>query len=242
MSVSSTDGLHKLTEYLNQTRRQAELAIDTLNNQIKTLQEELDVVSQRLQQSESEREILRGHCDQLKLENSKKYRLQERDDWKSLVESIQKDRSRLVDEVSALQAQLDESIQQNAIIQEEIAHLQEQEQQRIQSGSNLPANTPTQLLIDSLQELASGDTLSEQNISRNGTVRSPTPRSQSPDRSQVSRSPSHSMKQLQEVESLKQQVSLLTGPECFVLSRLCAYRWSGSAENMRRFECGMLMK
>lgn len=42
--MSSADGLQKLTEYLNQTRRQAEAAIDVLNKRIFELQESNDEI------------------------------------------------------------------------------------------------------------------------------------------------------------------------------------------------------
>ena len=38
--MSASDGLLKLTEYLNQTRRQAEAAIDVLNSRIEEMKEE----------------------------------------------------------------------------------------------------------------------------------------------------------------------------------------------------------
>ena len=38
--MSASDGLLKLTEYLNQTRRQAEAAIDVLNKRIEEMKEE----------------------------------------------------------------------------------------------------------------------------------------------------------------------------------------------------------
>jgi hypothetical protein len=89
MSVKSESaGLAKLTEYLNQTRKQAELSIDILNKKIS----ELEVENERLS---GEKDYFHSLTLQLKIENSKKWRLQERDDWKSLVDSIQIDRSRL---------------------------------------------------------------------------------------------------------------------------------------------------
>ena len=42
--MSAADGLQKLTEYLNQTRRQAETAIDVLNKRIFELQENNDEI------------------------------------------------------------------------------------------------------------------------------------------------------------------------------------------------------
>lgn len=38
--MAEGDGLHRLTEYLNQTRRQAEMAIDVLNRKVEEMKEE----------------------------------------------------------------------------------------------------------------------------------------------------------------------------------------------------------
>jgi len=49
--MSSSDGLKRLTEYLNQTRRQAEASIDILNQRITELEEvneKLKVEAERL--------------------------------------------------------------------------------------------------------------------------------------------------------------------------------------------------
>lgn len=102
-----SDGLSKLTAYLNQTRRQAELTIDGLNDQIGALSAENKSLKLSLSIAESERDYFKNYVDQLKLENSKKWRLQERDDWKSLVESVQKDRTRLQEECLFLQTSLE---------------------------------------------------------------------------------------------------------------------------------------
>jgi len=47
--------------------------------------------------------------EQLKIENSRKWRLQERDDWKALVDSVQKDRDRLHDECIRLETSLNQA-------------------------------------------------------------------------------------------------------------------------------------
>lgn len=86
--MSESAGLAKLTEYLNQTRKQAELSIDILNKKISELENENERLS-------GEKDYFHSLTLQLKIENSKKWRLQERDDWKSLVDSIQIDRTRL---------------------------------------------------------------------------------------------------------------------------------------------------
>ena len=100
--MSQKEGLAKLTEYLNQTRRQAEASIDVLNAKINELNEDNEKLN-------GEKEYYRQYSEQLKLENSKKWRLQERDDWKSLVDSVQHDRSRLQEECARLEAELEQS-------------------------------------------------------------------------------------------------------------------------------------
>jgi chromosome segregation ATPase len=203
--MSESIGLQRLTEYLNQTRRQAELAIDTLNNRLKELQDELDRTSDALVNTERERDSLKLQCEQLKLESSKKYRLQERDDWKSLVESIQKDRSRLADELAQTQLLLDESRNECALYQAENEELASQLQQahipnsgratspaRINSEAR-EAPSPTRLLIDSLQQMVGDDDC--------------TPSNASPSIKR-NRSPSSSARNSNEVETLKQLVRL----------------------------------
>jgi chromosome segregation ATPase len=49
-------GLQKLTEYLNQTRRQADLAIDTLNDKISEMQEENETCLDMIEKLEKERD------------------------------------------------------------------------------------------------------------------------------------------------------------------------------------------
>lgn len=97
--MSERDGLKKLIEFLNQTRNQAEQAVDCLNVRINELEQERDAVL-------GERDYYKNYAEQLRLENSKKWRLQERDDWKALVDSVQKDRSRLQDECHQLEEEL----------------------------------------------------------------------------------------------------------------------------------------
>ena len=102
----SNEAISRLTEYLNQTRRQAEQSIDHLNNQLQEKQNELENNQEVVDHVIGERDYYRNLAEQLKLENSKKWRLNERDDWKSLVESIQTDRTRLNEEVALLEAEL----------------------------------------------------------------------------------------------------------------------------------------
>ena len=100
---SAGDGLKKLADYLAQTRRQAEVSIDVLNSRVTELTAELDIAKQTAERLQEERDLFHNMSEQLKIENSKKWRLQERDDWKSLVDSVQRDRCRLQDECHRLE-------------------------------------------------------------------------------------------------------------------------------------------
>lgn len=111
--MSEQDGLAKLTAYLQQTRKQAEQSIDLLNTKIASLVDENDAVT-------AERDHFRNYSQQLKLENSQKWRLQERDDWKSLVDSVQIDRGRLQDTCNRLEIELEEARANVKILEEEI--------------------------------------------------------------------------------------------------------------------------
>mmetsp|Transcript_395 Transcript_395/g.740 ORF Transcript_395/g.740 Transcript_395/m.740 type:complete len:371 (-) Transcript_395:81-1193(-) len=104
--MSESDGLIKLTKFLNQTKRQAEQAIDCLNEKIAELEKQNEIERQKYEKCADERDYYRNYAEQLRLENSKKWRLQERDDWKALVDSVQKDRQRLQDECNALEHEL----------------------------------------------------------------------------------------------------------------------------------------
>lgn len=59
--------------------------------------------------SRLQRTYLKDLIEQLKGENSRKWRLQERDDWKSLVDSVQADRVRLQEETIRLNMLLEQS-------------------------------------------------------------------------------------------------------------------------------------
>ena len=113
LRISESEGLRKLTEYLNQTRRQAETAIDALNAQVLQLSQDCD-------KYRDECVYYKRCCEQLQQENSKKWRLHERDDWKSLVESVQKDRNRLQDECLKLELEKDQIKNEMTVLQEQL--------------------------------------------------------------------------------------------------------------------------
>jgi predicted nucleic acid-binding Zn-ribbon protein len=52
--MTSSEGLAKLTEYLNQTRRQAEASIDLLNEKIKELEQKNEGYQSQVEQLKSE--------------------------------------------------------------------------------------------------------------------------------------------------------------------------------------------
>jgi hypothetical protein len=110
-------GLAKLTEYLNQTRRQAEASIDVLNTKIQALTEENEKLA-------GERDQYRRYAEQLQTEGSKKSRFQERDDWKALLDSVQRDRSRLQDECARLAGELEQARAEATVLEQELHHAQ----------------------------------------------------------------------------------------------------------------------
>ena len=107
MFESESEGVARLTAYLQQTKRQAEHSIDKMNQHIEELQEDLETSKLVSRQLEQERDYFRNLAEQLREENTKKWRLQERDDWKALLESVQEDRERLQDECNRLEDKID---------------------------------------------------------------------------------------------------------------------------------------
>ena len=107
MFETESEGVARLTAYLQQTKRQTEHSIDIMNKHIEELQDDLETQKLVSSQLEQERDYFRGLSEQLKLENTKKWRLQERDDWKALLESVQEDRVRLQEECTKLEQQFD---------------------------------------------------------------------------------------------------------------------------------------
>jgi hypothetical protein len=92
----------KELETINETTlKQAERYLEEVYTHF---QHSLSLISSKFQ-----RDYYKSYAEQLKVENSKKWRLQERDDWKALVDSVQRDRSRLQDECNTLEAELQTS-------------------------------------------------------------------------------------------------------------------------------------
>lgn len=121
--MSESDGLAKLTEFLKQTRRQAELAIDNLNSQIQILTRENDELKGSITQIQHEKSEYKRLFEQLKQETSGKWKFKERDDWKCLVDNIQQDRTRLQEENNQLNALLSTTSKQVEELKTEIQKL-----------------------------------------------------------------------------------------------------------------------
>lgn len=109
LDMSETEGLAKLTEYLKQTRRQAEIAIDNLNSQLSECRKENEALRMTLSNLQKERDSHLTTIQQLKTESGAKWKFKERDEWKALVENIQKDRDRIQLEYNNVSAYLEET-------------------------------------------------------------------------------------------------------------------------------------
>ncbi|RYH06881.1 hypothetical protein EON65_42335 [archaeon] len=125
--MSESEGLAKLAEYLKQTRRQAEAAIDHLNEQIVVLNQAIEERDQQLHVAHGEIRDLKLSIMKMQEDKSMKSVFKERDDWKSLVDSIQKDRGRLQQENTTLQQSLDTATSEIGILKQQ---LQEMERER----------------------------------------------------------------------------------------------------------------
>jgi ABC-type transporter Mla subunit MlaD len=139
--MSESEGLQKLTAYLNQTRRQAEAAIDNLNVQIEDLRKENDLYAQLCKKLEQEKDYFKSMSEQLKQGNTTKQMLRERDDWRALIDNVQKDRARLQEEVCALEAGLDSANEEIAKLRDDIEHLTAQNDHT--EGSPARTGTPS---------------------------------------------------------------------------------------------------
>jgi hypothetical protein len=129
IAMSESDGLHKLTAYLNQTRRQAEAAVDALNIQIKERENKNEKYELLCLKLEEDKNYYKNLCEQLKLEGTTKHRLQERDDWKALIDSVQKERSRLQEHCTFLESELDSAKAEILELQGDLTRIYNEAQQ-----------------------------------------------------------------------------------------------------------------
>jgi len=89
-----------------------------LEQKVRALEGELVEARHQLGTTQVEMEHCMNCIHQLKQENSKKWRVEERDDWKGLVDAIQSDRATLQEENEALQKELKEMRSQLAEAQQ----------------------------------------------------------------------------------------------------------------------------
>lgn len=174
--MSESDGLQKLTAYLNQTRRQAEAAVDALNVQISQLKDENETYAMLCSKVEEEKEHYRSQVEQMKQETTTKHRLQERDDWRSLIDSVQKDRARLQEECNALETTLELAKEEIAELQDELEKIANERQEADDGTTSIenlsPAGRnqrrPSSLLNSELSEDTPFPALASPVIDRNG--------------------------------------------------------------------------
>lgn len=142
LSMQESEGLAKLTEYLNQTRKQAAMSIDVLNNQIAELRAESDYNRQLVDELRADRDHYKQLGEQLRYETTTKHKLQERDDWKTLIDNMQKDRTRLSEECIQLRSQLQSATYEISLLHDEINEQKERESSiDKESTSSSPSTT-----------------------------------------------------------------------------------------------------
>ena len=95
-------GLEKLSKLLQRLRQDARAEIDFLTRRVAELRAEKLQLSARCDAAEDELAFTESVVHQLRLENSKKYRVEERNDWRALVDTIQADRRELQEECARL--------------------------------------------------------------------------------------------------------------------------------------------
>lgn len=127
LSMQESEGLSKLTEYLNQTRKQAAMSIDVLNSQIAELRAESDYNRQLIEELRADRDHYKQLGEQLRYESTTKHKLQERDDWKTLIDNMQKDRTRLSEECIQLRSQLQSATYEISLLHDEMNERRERE-------------------------------------------------------------------------------------------------------------------
>ena len=116
-------GLQKLTDYLAQTRRQAELSIDLLSNRVKELEDYSVKLETLLNQAKKEKDIIANELKEERNTSISKYKFKERDDWKALVASVQQDRDRISQENALLEESLLIEKEKSSVLEQEIIKL-----------------------------------------------------------------------------------------------------------------------
>jgi len=85
-----SEGVRVLTEHLKRHKAEATERISVLETEAVALKQTNDALRQQLQTCLDELDFRHGQIEQLKLENTRKWRIEERNDWKSLVDSVRR--------------------------------------------------------------------------------------------------------------------------------------------------------
>ena len=109
-----------------------------LSNENEELKDVIETLS-------NERQQYKEQADRLKLENTRKWKFQERDDWKCLVESLQSDRTRLQDENSIVNHNIELEKQKVSHLEEEINNLSN-DAEKINKLSDWPGLSDSQCI------------------------------------------------------------------------------------------------
>lgn len=83
-----SEGVRVLTEHLKRHKAEAAERISVLETEAAALNQTNEALRRQLQTCLDELDFRHGQIEQLKLENTRKWRIEERNDWKSLVDSV----------------------------------------------------------------------------------------------------------------------------------------------------------
>ena len=136
-------------------KRQSKEAVDELTTRSSILAEENRGLKVKLHACLDELDFRNGQVQQLREENTRKWRVEERNDWKSLVDSVQRDRAELQEANEDLQERCEE-------LETEVAELRaELESSRSSSSSSSSSSSPSSLSGGSMRAPPSTPSRSE---------------------------------------------------------------------------------
>uniref|UniRef100_A0A7S2V322 Uncharacterized protein n=1 Tax=Fibrocapsa japonica TaxID=94617 RepID=A0A7S2V322_9STRA len=107
------DGIAKVRNYAAKVKRESEDQMKELKNMAIAFEGENRCLKEQIENYENEVETLRSMVEQLKIENARKWRVEERNDWKALVKSIQEDRAVLQAENERLKQEIEEGTRES---------------------------------------------------------------------------------------------------------------------------------
>eukprot|EP00904_Undaria_pinnatifida_P005974 jgi/Undpi1/2506/HiC_scaffold_13.g05885.m1 len=105
-NVRSPTGLERLARLLAATKEDASAEISKLDSQVQALRVERATLEAALESSRDQLADANSLVDQLRLENTRKWREEERNDWRALLDSTQEDRTALQQQNTRLETEL----------------------------------------------------------------------------------------------------------------------------------------